>query len=1061
MRRDAPWLPFLVLACVTSLAPPAVATEPQVQPILQLEPGHHAAPIRRLAVDADETIAVTASDDKTARVWDLRSGELRQTLRSPIGAGTVGKLYGAAVHPKRAIVALGGSTGESAGGHAIYLFALDTGRLVQRIDARRGDIKRLVWTADGTLLIAAYEGAHGIRAFDQSGNMVFEEAYGGGSYGLSILPTGLLASVARDGHLRVYRAEASKVTKVRQWPTRASDPLSVSLSPDETRAAIGYGNPGVPAEIVELSTGAVLNRLATVQFTQRESLGVASWSRDGKTIAVGGRAAIGTLDFYLARFDASTGRTLSQQSVSRDSVMDIVSLRDDGFAFASFEGSWGIAREAGGRTLRSTSLNNDFRGPSNLRISPDGRRVGWAFDSGRNPAWLNFYARLIETEVPPDLRAPTSRSGFLDLGTSDWENTPAPTVNGGRIKLEQGEISRAVAFVRATRDAILGTSWAIYRIDPKGTVVWRVRVPTEARAVNVSDDGRIVVSAMADGTIRWWRGADGEELLALHPTRDRRWVLWTPNGYFDASGGADGLVGWHVNRGTDAAGDFYSLGRFRERFQRPDIIDRLFMTLDVAKAREEADNALTRPVLAVVPTPPSVPAEIRPVEPHAKSALPAVTVNELPPALGAISPTHIRAAEGPIELPFTLRSEASAGEVTIEVRIDGRPADVLGMIMPSRQDGASSGKALILAPQADAALQILARNRYGFSEPLGFRFEHVARPPTFKPVGLKPEPASAPPISVAMTGRPPKPLPVTVPPSLPAPPWADASPSARPSPPMGMEIETKPPPSASDSTLAAISPRAETAKPMPKLYVLAIGVSEYQRSVYRLGFPAKDARDFAETMARQKGRLYRDAEIRVLANAQATKAAVEKHLKWIAEEVGPDDVGMLFLAGHGLNSPEGAYFFIPHEGQHENLEASAVPESAIRNALRSIRGRTLFFVDTCHAGNVVGSFKSASRELARLANNLASAENGVVVFASSTGKQQSEERDEWRNGAFTKALLEGLAGRADLARRGNVTFKGLDFYLSDEVPRLTNGRQTPVTIVPIGVPDFALAVMAF
>jgi uncharacterized caspase-like protein len=81
----------------------------------------------------------------------------------------------------------------------------------------------------------------------------------------------------------------------------------------------------------------------------------------------------------------------------------------------------------------------------------------------------------------------------------------------------------------------------------------------------------------------------------------------------------------------------------------------------------------------------------------------------------------------------------------------------------------------------------------------------------------------------------------------------------------------------------------------------------------------------------------------------------------------------------------------------------------------------------------------------------------VIVFASSSGRQLSEENDAWGNGAFTKAVLAGLAGHADLTRSGRITFKGLDYYVSEEVRKLTDGRQTPVTIVPTGIPDFALA----
>ena len=50
----------------------------------------------------------------------------------------------------------------------------------------------------------------------------------------------------------------------------------------------------------------------------------------------------------------------------------------------------------------------------------------------------------------------------------------------------------------------------------------------------------------------------------------------------------------------------------------------------------------------------------------------------------------------------------------------------------------------------------------------------------------------------------------------------------------------------------------------PKLYVLAIGVSQYTSSdIPRLGLAAKDADDFATTIAKQNGKLYRDVQVRL------------------------------------------------------------------------------------------------------------------------------------------------------------------------------------------------------
>jgi uncharacterized caspase-like protein len=287
------------------------------------------------------------------------------------------------------------------------------------------------------------------------------------------------------------------------------------------------------------------------------------------------------------------------------------------------------------------------------------------------------------------------------------------------------------------------------------------------------------------------------------------------------------------------------------------------------------------------------------------------------------------------------------------------------------------------------SLQLIARDRFGFSEPLVLRIE--------TPVAQKPP--------------------------EPAPPGKAATPARR----------------------------------LPRLFVLAVGISEFRQSEYNLVLAAKDARDFTAAVSSQKGALYSDVSTRVLINREATRSGVLDGLRWLTESTQAGDVAMLFLAGHGVNTAGGTYYFIPHDGDFNRLETTGVPEAAVRDALRAIRGRTLFFIDTCHAGNAVGNYRNASRELARFANSLASAENGVVVFASSTGRQNSEESDEWGNGAFTKALVEGLAGKADLTRKGQVTFKALDYFVSEEVRRLTSGRQTPVTIIPVGVPDFVLA----
>src|SRR5690606_29547820 len=83
------------------------------------------------------------------------------------------------------------------------------------------------------------------------------------------------------------------------------------------------------------------------------------------------------------------------------------------------------------------------------------------------------------------------------------------------------------------------------------------------------------------------------------------------------------------------------------------------------------------------------------------------------------------------------------------------------------------------------------------------------------------------------------------------------------------------------------------------LYLLAVGISAYQKEAYRLGLPAKDAHDFAAAMQMQQGRTYERVEVRVIADEHARREDIRAGLRWLRESTGEQDVGMLFLAGHG------------------------------------------------------------------------------------------------------------------------------------------------------------------
>ena len=198
------------LACMALVgcAANSVRAAGEERPLLVVEQGAHSAPVRRIEASAARGLVVTASDDRTARVWGLSSGELQLILRPPAFGAEGGRLYAVAIHPSEPLVAVAGTTGGEGRPHQIYLFDLQSGALRRTIDAQAGDIRKLAWSQDGSLLLAGYTGTNGLRVFTLDGRPVLDKRLDGPVFGLATASNGLAAVVSLDGRLLTYRASA-------------------------------------------------------------------------------------------------------------------------------------------------------------------------------------------------------------------------------------------------------------------------------------------------------------------------------------------------------------------------------------------------------------------------------------------------------------------------------------------------------------------------------------------------------------------------------------------------------------------------------------------------------------------------------------------------------------------------------------------------------------------------------------------------------------------------------------------------------------------------------------
>lgn len=243
-----------------------------------------------------------------------------------------------------------------------------------------------------------------------------------------------------------------------------------------------------------------------------------------------------------------------------------------------------------------------------------------------------------------------------------------------------------------------------------------------------------------------------------------------------------------------------------------------------------------------------------------------------------------------------------------------------------------------------------------------------------------------------------------------------------------------------------------------KLYVLAVGVADYRDDSLDLKLAAKDAEDFAQAMLRQKGNLYSDVQVRVLVNENATREMIMDGLHWLSTSVTQHDRAMLFMAGHGDND-RGSFFFLPSDADIARMMATCVRWTDIKDTVSSMPCQTIVFLDACHSGGVMGR-RSVPRDMNTVLEDWQKTDSssaGSAMFSSSTGKQYSQENEEWGNGAFTKAVLEGLSGKAIEEAYGPVTLKKLDAFVSERVKEITSGEQSPTTSYTPDLPDIPLA----
>ncbi|MCK8788079.1 hypothetical protein M0638_27360 [Roseomonas sp. NAR14] len=257
------------------------------RPVLVVDPGQHTGAIKRADADAAGRLAVTASYDKTVRVWSVTDGTLLRTIRLPAGPGQVGRPLAVAIDPAGIVIAVGGWTTPRGMQESIFLYEATTGALRHQIGDLSESVLHLTFSHDGRFLAAMLSNKRGLRVFDSNqdwAEVVRDTEYDNDSYGAAFAPDGSLATVSFDGLIRLYRPSFN-LPPLRQRAPGGAHPYGIAFRADGACLAIGYDD----NTRVDILDGQSLALLHTVESKGIDNgdISTVAWATDGTLLAGG------------------------------------------------------------------------------------------------------------------------------------------------------------------------------------------------------------------------------------------------------------------------------------------------------------------------------------------------------------------------------------------------------------------------------------------------------------------------------------------------------------------------------------------------------------------------------------------------------------------------------------------------------------------------------------------------------------------------------------------------------------------------------------------------------
>jgi WD40 repeat protein len=539
------------------------------------------------------------------------------------------------------------------------------------------------------------------------------------------------------------------------------------------------------------------------------------------------------------------------------------------------------------------------------------------------------------------------------------------------------------------------------------------------------------------------------ELLTLY-SAGTEWIAWHPDGYYASSAGGDTLIGWQINgeqiKGQDTP-QFHAAEKFFNGFYRPQAIKSLLTAGSIGDAlaarppenlRIEPPKPEVKPPVEAAPDPPKV-VILQPADDHFVSTLEVLEIvaridERLPKDKlrllvddnvavvnvdgRAIPVAPVVSADDPLVWTWKLPLATGLQRVRVEAV---STADSIGIAEVLVEKKATVTETL--PPTVTMEQPELIRDEEGAEV-----WKIVAHAKSNSPHPIKS-------LSLLINGRVPDKYTKAI---------------VRREREKTEEWQIKLPPGRhvlAARAVTAVSSNVSLDIPvefqpesfkLPSLRVVAVGVSDYQDRALRLDFADDDARKidsvFNINELNLADKLYKDVQVHMLTDANATKKNIEAEMEWLAENVAEGDVGIFFFSGHGKRH-EGNFYLVPQDANVDKIAETCVAQGKVEALVRDVtnRGDIVLMIDACHSGAL--NIDTLGKVIFE--------RNRAVVFTSSRANERSYEGYGIESGFFTYAIHSGLKGDARVGNNEFVEHGGLASHVNYQVTQLVDQRVNP------------------